>query len=51
MNYKVNENLRENYDLYYYSSTCDFLTDSPLNEYQIDCKKFFEGWKTEVSFC
>lgn len=51
MNYNLDEDLRASYDKYLYSSVCDFYHEVqlPLEQYHVDCDRFFKGINNEVN--
>lgn len=50
MNYKLNEELKKNYDKYFMSNICNIFDEIqlPVDQYEIDCEKFMKGWNKQV---
>lgn len=50
MNYNLDEELRRNYDKYFYSDVCEFFDEIqlPIEQYKIDCGTYMNGWNKHV---
>lgn len=50
MNYNLDDDLRKSYDKYLYSNVCEYFEEMqiPVEQFKIDCNKFFNGWPQQV---